>query len=143
MQILVPLYKDEAFPSEFKKYLLYQISSLYSQYGKVPELAMFKGKLGKILYDIVLNNKWNLGETKISHDNGPDLIEISFTKNITVSNNANLNKHIISIDGKVVDGWSGDAYSNAMSQISPDMNFNIERTETPKITILLKGLSNK
>ena len=143
MQIFVPLYKDDVFPGEFKKYILHQISSMYTDYNKVPDKAIFKGKLGKILYDMILDNKWNLGTIKLSHLSGPDVIEISFDNNITVSNNANLNKHISNIDGKVVDGWSGDEYSNAMSQISPDMNFNIEKTVTPKITILLKPLSNK
>lgn len=143
MILLVPGSEDTQFPNEFKKVLLHHINILYREYSAIPDRIIFKGKLGKHLHNILLNNKWNLGITNILHVNGNNSIEIGFSKNITVSNKSNLSNHKSNIDGTIVNGWSGEAYSRAMSQISPDMNFNIEKTQTPKITILLKPLLNK
>jgi len=138
--VRVPLKKDPIFEIEFKKYLLHQINQLYLEYNEIPDQVSFRGKLGMRLYNIVQSNNWNFNKTKMLHERGPNEMEIHFTRNITVKKNSNIipTQHD-SLDGKVVDGWLD---SKAVSSLtgSSSLNFDVEKTETPSVTILLKEL---
>lgn len=138
--IRIPLYKDPVFESEFKKYLLHQINQMYLEYNEIPDEVSFKGKLGKHLHTLVVSNNWNFSKTKIVHEKGPNEMEIRFTRNITIKKNSNIiPTHQDSLDGRVVDGWLD---SKAVSSLtgSSSLNFDVEKTETPSVTILLKEL---
>ena len=143
MQVIyIPTVEDPIFTLEFKKFLLHKLNSLYLEYNNIPDEAVFRGRLGLHLFKIIEDNSWNFNNTKISHENGSNELEIRFNKDITINRTSNLNNpNTQSLDGKVVNGWSGDDFSNAMSNVSPDMNFNIEKTERPSIIIKLKNLT--
>jgi len=132
--IRVPLYEDPLFASEFKKYLLHQINSMYLEYKEIPDEVSFKGRLGKHLHTIVIDNNWNFNKTKIIHERGPNEMEIRFTRNITISKESNIPIQDSTLDGKVVDGWLNKSSQNAIIG-SFSNSFNIEKTVTPFIKI--------
>lgn len=141
MQVIrVPLKKDLVFEIEFKKYLLHQINQLYLEYKEIPDLVSFRGNLGKHLHNIVVSNSWNFSTTKMLYEKGPNEIKIMFTKNIIVKKGSNIIPiQSESLDGKIVDAWLD---SKAVSSLigSSSLNFNVEKTETPSVTILIKEL---
>lgn len=138
--IRIPLYKDPVFEIEFKKYLLHQINKLYLEYGEIPNEVSFRGKLGKHLHTLVVSNNWNFNKTKMIHEKGPNEMEIRFTRNIIVKKNSNIApSHQDSLDGRIVNGWLD---SKAVSSLtgSSNLSFDVEKTETPSVTVLIKEL---
>lgn len=139
---MVPLHEDLIFERQLKSFVLHQVDSLYREYKEWPDKITLTGKLGKHLFGIFNRNKWNFDKIKVLYENGSNAMTIEFTNDINVKKDSNLIHHVEdSIDGKIVDGWKGDNFSNAMNKYSPNMNFNIEKTERPKIIIKLKELS--
>ena len=138
-KIKIPLYEDLFFVDQFKKYLLHQINSMYLEYKEVPDEVSLKGKLGRHLYNIITSNNWNFNKTKIIHERGPNVMEIRFTRNITISKESNQN--VVkneSLDGKIVDGIVDSSMVSNFGKSS--MGFNIEKTVTPSKTILIEEL---
>ena len=132
--IRVPLYEDPLFALEFKKYLLHQINLMYLEYKEIPDEVSFKGRLGKHLHTIIIDNNWNFNKTRILYERGPNEMEIRFTRNITISKESNIPIQDSSLDGKVVDGWLDKSSQNSIIG-SFSNSFNIEKTVTPSIKI--------
>ena len=140
--IRIPLCEDLVFERQLKAFILHQIDSLYREYKEWPDRIILSGKLGRHLFNIFNKNKWSFDKINVLHENGSNVMIIEFTRNINVKKDSNFIHHTEdSIDGKTVDGWKGEGFSNAMNRYSPNMNFNIEKTESPKIIIKLKELS--
>ncbi len=140
MQILnVPLKKDPFFENELKRFLLHQISSMYSLYKEIPDEVSLRGRLGRRLYNIITSNDWNFGKTKIIHEKGSDVIVIRFTRNITVKKESGVSQSE-TLDGKIVNGWMDSNAMNSLAKSSSQSGFSIEKTVTPSITILIREL---
>jgi hypothetical protein len=142
MQVVkVPLVEDIFFNIQFKKFILSKINSLYVEYNEIPNELIFKGALGRRLFNLINDNSWKFGKTKIFHEKGPNEIEIKYTRNITVKKNSDLASHVkSSLDGKIVDGWMNSKSQSSIVNSNIDTNFNIEKTVTPNLIIKLEKL---
>lgn len=136
--ILVPRTEDPLFKSEFKKYLLHQVNELYVEYKEIPDEVLFKGKLGAILYNLLKSDNWELGKTKIIHKKGSNEIIIHFTRSITVKKDSLIPTQSESLDGKIISGIIDSKSASSINK-APS-NFNIEKTVSPSIRILLKEM---
>ena len=139
--IRIPLHEDLFFEKELQRFILHHIDSLYKEYSEWPDRIVFKGKLGKKLFEIFNKNNWNFNPIKVISEVGSNLMIIEFTRTINVKKNSNILKADDErIDGKIVEGWKEESFGLAMGGYSSNMNFNIEKTEKPKIVIKLKEL---
>ena len=127
--IRIPLHEDLFFEKELQRFILHHIDSLYKEYSEWPDRIVFKGKLGKKLFEIFNKNNWNFNPIKVISEVGSNLMIIEFTRTINVKKNSN-----------IVKGWKEESFGLAMGGYSSNMNFNIEKTEKPKIVIKLKEL---
>jgi len=140
MQIIkIPLRKDLFFESEFKRFLLHQINSMYLEYKEIPDEVSLRGRLGRRLYDIITSNDWNFGKTKIIHERGSNVIEIRFTRNITIKKDSGILQNE-TLDGKIVNGWLDSKSMNSIIGSSSHSGLSIEKTVTPSVTILIEEL---
>jgi hypothetical protein len=139
--IRIPLHEDLFFERELQKFILHHIDSLYREYSEWPDRIVFKGKLGKKLFEIYNKNNWNFNPIKAIYERGSNLMIIEFTRTINVKKDSNILKSEDgSVDGKIVEGWKGESFGLAMGGYSSNMNFNMEKTEKPMIIIKLKEL---
>ena len=143
MQVLkVPLVKDLLFEKELKKYLLYRMDLLFKEYNNnIPDTISCKGHLGKHVFNIITNNNWKFGSTKIVHEKGPNAIEIRFDNGISIEKNSKLSMGTGStIDGRVIEGFIDSKSQTSIIRSSIDNNFTIEKTVNPKVIIKLEKL---
>jgi len=139
----VPLHKDLYFESELKRFILHHIDLIYREYKHWPDKITLTGKLGIVIFNIINENNWKFHPVKIKNEKSlSSRMIFEFEKGISVKKNSNMPNidQDTSLDGKIIEGWSGNKMSDAMSRISPDSSFNIETTEYPKITIKLKEI---
>ncbi len=139
--IKIPLVDDEFFNTQLKKFILSKINSLYVEYKEIPDEVSFRGALGKRLFNLIIDNNWNFGKTKVIHEKGSNEMEIRYTRNITIKKNSDLASHVKpSVDGKIVDGWMDLKSQSSIINSNANTNFSIEKTVTPNLIVRLEKL---
>lgn len=132
----VPVIKPDSFNFDLFKILCNSIDELGFENNKVPTSIKFTGELGKELFDIVTELKWDLDKLNpIFIDSDYSQILIGYDKALTKVENMGIPNE--GIDGKIIEGFPSKNAINHIVSSSIDLTFTKESTVRPEISINL------
>tara|TARA_Y100000389_G_scaffold197993_1_gene233649 strand:+ start:606 stop:1025 length:420 start_codon:yes stop_codon:yes gene_type:complete len=132
----VPKIKPDSFNFELFKILCNSIDELGFENNKVPTSIKFTGVLGKELFDIITELKWDLASLNpIFLDSNYSQILIGYDKALTRTENIGVPNQ--GIDGKIIEGFPSANTVRHIISSSIDLTFTKESTSRPEIAIQL------
>ena len=143
MKIKVPKYPDAIFKHEIVKLVNGLIQILVDDYEERPDRLVFSGKLGRFLLNMYYEDIWDIGEIEVTWRDGYDQLIIEYTKNITIKKGEGDIPFAPdqSLDGKIIEGIPGSmTMSKIVGSRMGGINYSMEKTENPKMTIELDEL---
>jgi hypothetical protein len=132
----VPVVKPDSFNLELFSMLLDYIDELGFENNKVPTSIKFTGILGKELFDIITELKWDLDKLNpIFLDSNHSQILIGYDKALTRTENIGIPNQ--GIGGKIIEGFPSENTVKHIISSSIDLTFTKESTSRPEIVIHL------
>lgn len=137
MKFKVPILKGNDFPILLFNIISENIQNLAYEHRKWPNKITFLGQLGKEIFDIIDEKKWDFGKFNITHKlHTVDMIIIEYNKPLDQIDDMGYIKGD-SIHGKTMEGIPGTDTISKLRGHSLNMNFKIERKIRPKLEIEL------
>ena len=139
MKFKVPLDKDIAFIQEFFALMSENISDLTYEYEKHPNKIIFTGKLGKELFDLIIEKKWNFkGFDLESASSTLDALIFKYSAPLTqIDGKMGAIFDEGTLHGKEINGIPGPETAHKIISTYASPSFMIERTVRPEKRILL------
>ena len=133
----VPIIKGSDFPILLFELLSNHIQHLAFEHEQWPNKVTFLGQIGKELFDIIEEKKWDFKKFNLTSEMAQvDKIIIEYIKPLDQTDELGYIKGD-DLHGKTMEGLPGNETMSSIQSHSMNMNFKIERKIRPKLEIKL------